>query len=157
MKISEIKNLLQSVKGLTFRLQNGDIVPNHFHVTEVGIITKDFIDCGGSVHKEKVANFQLWNANDHDHRLKAEKLLNIIVLSEKILEITDLEIEVVYQTETVGKYDLAFDGETFLLLSKHTVCLALDKCGVAEGKHKIGMKDLTLPAKICCTPGDACC
>jgi hypothetical protein len=39
-------------------------VPEHFHVTEVGVVTKDFIDCGGTVRHEKVANFQLWDAND---------------------------------------------------------------------------------------------
>lgn len=31
-----------------FKLENGNSVPEHFHVTEVGIITKDFIDCGGT-------------------------------------------------------------------------------------------------------------
>src|SRR6187431_2879726 len=106
MKLSEIKKHLKTVETVNFQLPNGTFAPEHFHVTEVGQITKKFIDCGGTVRNEKVVNFQLWNANDTDHRLKPQKLLNIIALSEKTLGIEDLEIEVEYQSDTIGKYDL---------------------------------------------------
>ena len=43
-----------------FELPNGNKVSNHFHVTEVGEITKHFIDCGGKERVEKVVNFQLF-------------------------------------------------------------------------------------------------
>ena len=94
MKLSEIKNELKSLSTIAFQLPNGDLVPNHFHVTEVGKVTKHFIDCGGTVRNEEVANFQLWEANDYDHRLYPEKLVHIIELSEKVLGLPDLEIEV---------------------------------------------------------------
>ena len=108
MKLSEVKIVLQALETIGFQLPNGALVPNHFHVTEVGKITKHFIDCGGTVRNEEVVNFQLWNANDYDHRLHPEKLLNIIELSEKVLEIEDLEIEVEYQSDTIGKFGLEF-------------------------------------------------
>ena len=130
-------------------------MPEHFHVTEVGIITKDFIDCGGTVRHEKVANFQLWDANDFEHRLKAGKLLNIISLSEKVLGMEDLEIEVEYQAETIGKYDLGDDGGDFLLISKITACLAMDNCGVPAEKQKIELVNLASGSS--CTPGGGCC
>ncbi|MNL26895.1 hypothetical protein D3C87_1484540 [compost metagenome] len=155
MKLSEIKEILATAEGVNFKLENGISVPEHFHVTEVGIITKDFIDCGGTVRHEKVANFQLWDADDYEHRLKAGKLLHIISLSEKILGIEDLEIEVEYQAETIGKYDLGYDGENFLLLSKKTACLAKDKCGVPAEKQKIEM--INLASGSTCTPGGGCC
>ncbi|TKC08804.1 DUF6428 family protein [Pedobacter frigoris] len=155
MKLSEIKEILASAEGVNFKLENGNSVPEHFHVTEVGIITKDFIDCGGTVRHEKVANFQLWDADDYEHRLKAGKLLHIISLSEKVLGMEDLEIEVEYQAETIGKYDLAYDGENFLLLSKKTACLAMDKCGVPAEKQKIEM--VNLASGLTCTPGGGCC
>ena len=82
MKLSEIKEILATAEGVNFKLENGNSVPEHFHVTEVGIITKDFIDCGGTVRHEKVANFQLWDADDYEHRLKAEKLLHIITFEK---------------------------------------------------------------------------
>jgi len=155
MKLSEIKTILATAEAVNFQVENGEIVPAHFHVTEVGIITKDFIDCGGKVRHEKVANFQLWDADDYEHRLKAEKLLNIISLSENVLGMEDLEIEVEYQSETIGKYDLGFDGTNFLLLAKQTACLAKEACGIEESPKK-GMINLAEPANSC-TPGGGCC
>lgn len=156
MKLSEIKQLLASAEHVSFQLENGSMVPEHFHVTEVGIVTKDFIDCGGTVRHEKKANFQLWDANDHEHRLKANKLIHIISLSEKVLGMDDLEIEVEYQAETIGKYDLAYDGTNFLLLSKQTACLAQEKCGVPIEKPTVQLKNLAASSTVC-TPGGGCC
>lgn len=156
MKLSEFKTLLKEAKEVNFQLPNGTMVPEHFHVTEVGMITKKFIDCGGTLRDEKVVNFQLWNANDTDHRLKAEKLIKIISLSENLLGIEDSEIEVEYQGDTIGKYDLGFNGTDFLLLSKHTNCLAQDNCGVPAQKTKVNLQDLVVNNN-CCTPNSGCC
>lgn len=155
MKLSQIKKQLVQLDRIAFQLPNGDLVPSHFHVTEVGKITKHFIDCGGTVRNEEVANFQLWNANDYDHRLHPEKLLNIIELSEKVLGIEDLEIEVEYQAETIGKFGLDFDGNSFLLTSKQTDCLAKDKCGIPVKKQKV--KLAILNDEPCCSPDGNCC
>ena len=78
MKLSEIKNYLKSIECIGFQLPNGNLVPKHFHVTEVGKVTKDYIDCGGKVRSEAVISFQLWEENDYDHRLSPDKLLTII-------------------------------------------------------------------------------
>lgn len=156
MKLSEIKEQLNSLESLNFVLPNGTKVPQHFHVTEVGQITKKFIDCGGVVRTEKVVNFQLWEANDFDHRLAPKKLISIIDLSEKVLGIEDGEVEVEYQGETIGKYNLGFNGKDFLLLAKQTNCLAEDKCGIPLEKQKIKLSDLQSQSS-CCTPGGKCC
>lgn len=155
MKLSEIKNILATAENVSFELENGTMVPEHFHVTEVGVITKHFIDCGGTIRNEKVANFQLWNANDYDHRLKPNKLLKIIALSEEKLGMEDLEIEVEYQSNTIGKYDLTYNGKNFVLASKQTACLATDACGVPKEKPRIRLS--TIPAENSCTPGGGCC
>lgn len=156
MKLSEIKSKLQTLDTIAFQLPNGTLVPNHFHVTEVGKISKHFIDCGGTVRTENVANFQLWEADDYDHRLHPEKLLNIIELSEKVLEIEDLEIEVEYQGDTIGKFGLDFDGTNFLLTNKQTDCLAKDNCGIPEEKPKLQFRELDA-SEPCCTPDGNCC
>jgi hypothetical protein len=156
MKLSEIKQHLASAENVNFKMEDGTTVPEHFHVTEVGIITKDFIDCGGVVRHEKVANFQLWDAEDYEHRLKAGKLLGIIALSEQVLSMEDLEIEVEYQSQTIGKYDLGFDGNDFLLLAKKTACLAQDQCGVPKVKPKLQMQNLAASGSVC-SPGGGCC
>lgn len=155
MKLSEIKNKLTDLKTISFQLPNGDLVPSHFHVTEVGKITKHFIDCGGTVRKEEVVNFQLWNANDYNHRLHPEKLVNIIELSEKVLGIGDSEIEVEYQGDTIGKFGLDFDGTNFLLTNKHTDCLAKDNCGIPTEKPKVKLSEWT--NEPCCSPDGNCC
>lgn len=155
MKLSEVKNKLNELNEISFQLPDGTMVPNHFHVTEVGKETKHFIDCGGTVRNEEVVNFQLWNANDYDHRLHPEKLLNIIELSEEVLGIEDLEIEVEYQAETIGKFGLDFKGNSFVLTGKQTDCLAKDQCGIPEEKPRIKMLDLN--NQNSCTPGGGCC
>lgn len=155
MKLSEIKNHLSTATAVNFVLENGTTVPEHFHVTEVGVITKHFIDCGGTVRNEKVANFQLWNANDTDHRLKPKKLLDIIALSEKVLGMEDSEIEVEYQSDTIGKYGLKFHNGNFILTTKQTDCLAKDNCGIPADKQKVKLSDLQNENQPCCAPG--CC
>ncbi|MFB3386853.1 DUF6428 family protein [Flavobacterium sp. LAR06] len=157
MKLSEIKKLLTTVETVNFQLPNGSFVPEHFHVTEVGLITKNFIDCGGSVRKETVVNFQLWDANDFEHRLKPQKLIHIIELSEKVLGIEDFEIEVEYQDTTIGKYDLDFNGKDFELINKKTACLAQEQCGIPSEKSKFKLKELNADTANSCTPGGGCC
>ena len=158
MKLSEIKKQLKSLSQIAFQLPNGEWVPHHFHVTEVGKVSKDFIDCGGVVRKEEVANFQLWEANDYNHRLHPEKLLHIIELSEEKLQIPDLEIEVEYQmATTIGKFSLDFDGKNFQLKSKLTDCLAKDNCGIPPEKLKVKIGECKPKETSCCTPESGCC
>ena len=128
MRISQVKEALVGLDSIEFVLPDGSAVPAHFHVTEVGKVTKNFIDCGGTVRHEEAANFQLWNADDVDHRLQPGKLLDIITLSEQVLGIEDLNIEVEYQAETIGKFGLDFDGAKFVLTTTETDCLAKDHC-----------------------------
>lgn len=154
MKLSKIKEILPTLESVKFRLESGEQVPDHFHVTEIGVITKHFIDCGGTIRNEKVISFQLWNARDDDHRLKPAKLLGIIRLSEDKLGIEDAETEVEYQNETIGKYDLDFNGEHFILKNKQTACLAGDACGIPPEKQKIQLTDRNT---ACCAPGPGGC
>ncbi|WP_019037580.1 DUF6428 family protein [Psychroflexus tropicus] len=149
MTLKQVKTHLETINSLKFQLPDGSIVPSHFHVTEVGQVSKDFIDCGGTLRHEKVVNFQLWSADDKDHRLQPKKLKNIIQLSEKKLFIDDrLEVEVEYQGDTIGKYHLDFKDGAFHLVSTLTDCLAKDKCGISEPE---------VQEETTCAPGSGCC
>lgn len=156
MQLSEVKKALGQLNHIAFQLPDGTLVPTHFHVTEVGKISKHFIDCGGTVRIEHVANFQLWNADDYNHRLHPEKLSSIIELSEKILGMEDLEVEVEYQADTIGKFGLELVGTIFLLTNKQTDCLAKDKCGIPQQKQKLSLVDMPTSAGSC-APGSGCC
>lgn len=156
MQLSEVKKALSQLDNIAFQLPDRSLVPTHFHVTEVGKISKHFIDCGGTVRTENVANFQLWNANDYNHRLHPEKLVKIIELSEKVLAMEDLEVEVEYQADTIGKFGLEFDGTNFLLTSKQTDCLAKENCGIPQEKQKLSLANMPTKANSC-APGSGCC
>ena len=152
MKLSELKQILPTLTSVDFQLENGTFVPEHFHVTEVGQVTKNFIDCGGVTRQETRVNFQLWDANDYEHRLKPGKLLKIIQLSEDILKIEDNEIEVEYQNGTIGKFGLDYNGKNFILTNKTTACLATDACGIPQEKTKVQLSEISK-----CTPNLGCC
>ena len=151
MILSEFKQHLKIVTEVTFFKPNGNIIPEHFHITEVGQTSKKFIDCGGTVRNVEVISMQLWQSIDFLHRLEPSKLNSIIELSEKQLEIGDYEIEMEYQGETIEKYGVVFTNGIFQLISTNTACLAMDKCGIPTleiNKEKV---------KSCCTPGTSCC
>lgn len=155
MKLSQVKKNLEGLEGIQFSLENGETVPDHFHVTEVGKVSKHYIDCGGTIRMENVVSFQLWTDQDTEHRLKASKLLNIIAMAEKLIGIEDLEVEVEYQAKTIGKFGIDFDGEKFILTSKQTDCLAKENCGIPAQKPKVKLADLQ--NKNSCSPGGGCC
>ena len=152
MKLSEVREKLNEVDTVAFVLPNGEKVPAHFHLTEIGNIQKHFMDCGGTVRKETKVSFQLWTSIDVAHRLKAEKLKQIIALATEKIALEDAEVEVEYQGDTIEKYGLEFDGQQFLLATQKTDCLAQENCGIPVQKVKKKLSELT---SACCPPG--CC
>ena len=157
MKIIEFKKALQSRKGVEFFLENGTPVAAHFHITEVGLLTRHFIDCGGVLRADKKANLQLWEANDLDHRLEAVKMLKIIETAESLFGIEDLEIEVEYQQNTIGKFGLALNDGKFILTATQTNCLAQDHCGIPNLELPSEMKVISDSKSSSCIPGGGCC
>ncbi|MEY3649224.1 MAG: hypothetical protein RLZ13_2109 [Bacteroidota bacterium] len=155
MKLSAIKTQLEGLPQVNFILPNGSQVPAHFHITEVGQVSKKYIDCGGTLREESKVTFQLWEDGDVDHRLAASKLLNIIGLAERLLSLPDLEVEVEYQGDTIGRYGLDFNGTDFLLTASQTDCLAKDKCGIPMEKPKIRLSSIAQGPV--CTPNSGCC
>jgi hypothetical protein len=43
MKLSDLKTALIYLNKVEFLLPNGEVVPPHFHVTEVGSVTRKYI------------------------------------------------------------------------------------------------------------------
>jgi hypothetical protein len=158
MRLSDVKTFLSSLDQFTIALPDGGIVPGHFHVTEVGEVSKNFIDCGGTVRLERVANFQLWSADDYDHRLEPGKLIKIIEIAEQQLGLGNLEVEVEYQgATTIEKFGLEAGDGQLQLTPKLTDCLAKDKCGIPAPKKMISLAGFTAKENGGCTPGGGCC
>jgi hypothetical protein len=121
--------------ALHLMLPDGDFVPAHFHVTEVGRVQKDFIDCGGTVRSSTACVLQVWVADDADHRLDTTKLAGILRLAAPVLKSADLPVEVEYEDGRVSQFPVSAAevtpaGVLLHLGSKHTACLAPDRCGV---------------------------
>ena len=139
MLFQTLVNVLKEYPETILRMQlpDGTFVPAHFHVTEVGKVQKDFIDCGGTQRSKASCVLQLWVASDEHHRLHSTKLARIMELGEKAFQLHDLPVEVEYETHTVSQYpiyaaEMTSSGLLIQLGSKHTACLALDVCGVSE-------------------------
>jgi len=151
MKLSHFKILLEQLSELDFILPNGHKVPSHFHITEISQVNKKFIDCGGKIRNEKAVGFQLWENADLNHRISPKKLLNIINQAQRKLDLQDAEIEVEYQGDTIGKYNLSIENGIFQLLKTQTACLAEDQCVTTPEKTKIKLSDISVSNN--CTPG----
>ena len=116
-------------------LPDQSFVPAHYHITEVGKVQKDFIDCGGTVRSATSCLLQVWVANDTYHRLETNTLAGIMAVAEPLLATDELPLEVEYEDGVISQYPVAGmevtpSGLLFSLGTKHTACLAPEKCGV---------------------------
>jgi hypothetical protein len=140
MKLNELKSILehQPNKFPRFILPDGDRVPAHFHLTEVGHVVKNFIDCGGTIRKTESSVLQLWvNDNDAEHRLNAGKMAKILALGARVLPNDDLPVEVEYDDYAISQFpvtgfEVSGDHLDFTMTTKHTDCLARERCGVGD-------------------------
>ena len=135
MQISEFKKTLSenSYRNIRFILPTGTKAPPHAHVTEVALIEKKYIDCGGTFRTDSLCRLQTWFADDTDHRLTAAKLLAILEKSASFLGTSDLEMDVEHEAPFVSQFPIEkveMDGEalSIRLGVKHTACLAEDRC-----------------------------
>lgn len=151
MLLSEFTKHLETLTEVNFKKPDGTEIPKHFHITEVGQITKKFIDCGGTIRNENVVSMQLWESIDFWHRLEPAKLISIIKLSQEKLDIEDHEVEIEYQSDTIGKYGIKFKNGIFVLTTKKTDCLASDLCGIPS------VETIKETVNSSCTPGGGCC
>lgn len=159
MNLTELKNVLQTLTTVELHLPDHSSVPAHYHITEVGQVQKQFVDCGGTFRTLNTIRLQLWVSTDSDHRLTADKWLGILAKAEQQLGLKDVEIEIEYQANTIQVYRLSAQAGQLLLLNTYTECLAPDLCGIPAQKKTIKLADLT-PANsnaTCCQPGGNCC
>ena len=135
--------------ALHLMLPDGAFVPAHFHVTEVGRVQKDFIDCGGTRRSTTTCVLQVWVASDTDHRLDTTKLAKILEIGTPLFSSLAVPVEIEYEQGTISQYpvqqvEVTPAGVLLHLGSRHTACLAPDRCGVGA------------LAVACCATPDCC-
>jgi hypothetical protein len=152
MNTAEFTALLSALgdKPVRFILPDGGRIPDHAHITEVGRVDREFLDCGGERRKTSFCCLQAWVADDTDHRLPAGKLAAIIERALQPLGLAGLPVEIEYEDGVISQFPVqsvgAGDAVTVHLGTKHTDCLAKEVC-------------LPSPASSseCCAPGSGCC
>ena len=149
MNLQELKDSLQQRDEITFVLPSGEYVPPHFHVTEVGKSSKLYVDCGGTVRAEEVITFQLWSANDYDHRIQPQKILQIII-AEDALGLENLEVEIEYQRDNRTLWSLV-DKDRFLLTRlKPTVSPKINVASLNKWRARFESSSDCCPDSGCC-------
>ena len=149
MNLSELKSALRNNpnKRLNIIFPDGDPIEPEFHVTEVGLVTRDFIDCGGTRRRTEKCVLQTWVApSDKDHRLTSEKLSSILGKSADVVPDDEIPLEIEYEGCNVVQYpveaiSVQADEIRLTLAKNHTDCLAKETCGLAPT----------------CSPGSGCC
>ncbi|MGB8342855.1 MAG: DUF6428 family protein [Chthoniobacterales bacterium] len=136
MTLAELKKTLRlrPEAHLRFVLPNGEQIPPHFHLTEVGHVSKKFVDCGGTFREREACVLQTYVAEDFEHRLEAGRFADILDLGRSILPNDALEVELEWDCCVISQYPIAsgqaVDGRLeFQLEARHTDCLAKQKCG----------------------------
>lgn len=139
MTVREFRQVLDDHPGalMHWMLPDRSFVPVHYHITEVGRVQKDFVDCGGTIRSTTSCVLQVWVANDVDHRLHTDKLSAIIRTAGPLLRSDDLPVEVEYEEGVLSQYPVGGvettpSGLLVTLGTKHTACLAPDKCKVGD-------------------------
>jgi len=130
---------------------DGEPIEAHFHVTEVGRVQKDFVDCGGTVRRVTSCLLQTWVGDDTDHRITAGKLLKAIAAAAPVLGGEDLPVDLEYEACNVVQLRVVAverEGAALVLRlgKKHTDCLAKELC-VPSPAGRSGS----------CQPGSGCC
>jgi hypothetical protein len=164
MKLTELKSILRAQPSALprFVLPDGDQVPAHFHITEVGHVAKRFIDCGGTMHDTaETCLLQTYVADDVEHRLDARTFSKILDLGRQVLPRDDVEVEVEYEDCGVSQYPISsaeLEGGIILLRlsSKHTDCLAKERCGIGvdgcgcASEADVNRNATSVPSVACC-------
>src|SRR5258707_12818728 len=132
-----------------FVLPDGDYIPAHAHVTEVGHVVRNFIDCGGLVGKEEKIVLQTHVGNDTEHRLRSDRFATILKLGNRVIPSANLDVDVEYDCCVVAHYPIAEatpegDHLNLFLQRGRTQCRARERRRLET-------------AADCCATSAACC
>ena len=141
MKFAALREILkQHPTALPrFNLPDGNVIPPHAHVTEIGHVVKNFIDCGGVTDRTESVVLQTHVGRDVDHRLRADRFAKILELGQRVLPDDQLDVEIEYDCCVVAQYpviEVKPTGEhlDLFLGKRRTQCLAQERRKAAEAE-----------------------
>src|SRR4029450_3787954 len=109
MKVRNLQKALEANPNRfpRFLFPGGDYIPAHAHVTEVGHLVRNFIDCGGLTGKEEKIVLQTHVGDDTEHRLRSDRVAKSLQLGKHVLPNEDLDVDVEYDCCVVAQYPIA--------------------------------------------------
>jgi Family of unknown function (DUF6428) len=151
MTFHDLQNALEANPNRfpRFVLPDGDYIPAHAHVTEVGHLVRNFIDCGGLSGKEEKVVLQMHVGDDSDHRLRSDRFAKILRLGKRVIRTADLDVDVEYDCCVVAQYPIVNvkpDSEHLNLILQR----GRTQCRVHERRQNE-------TAATCCATSAACC
>lgn len=151
MKLVELQNVLERHWNTfpRFVLPDGELIPAHAHVTEVGHVVRNFVDCGGLTGREEKVVLQTHVGDDTDHRLRSDGFAKILKLGNRVLPSADLDVAVEYDCCVISQYPIAeakAEGEHLNLMLERgrTQCRARER-------------HASKTADNCCAASTDCC
>jgi hypothetical protein len=151
MKIHELQRSLEMHPDSwpRFVLPDGSHIPRHAHLTEVGYVTRNFIDCGGLSGREEKVVLQTHVGDDTDHRLKSDRFSKILQLGMRVLPTSELDVSVEYDCCVVSQYPLSEIRVTgkhldLILERGQTQCRARERAKAEQRDN-------------CCSSAATCC
>jgi len=150
MTFHDLENALEANPELfpRFVLPDGEYIPAHAHVTEVGHVVRNFIDCGGLIGKEEKIVLQTHVGDDTDHRLRSDRFAKIMELGNRVIPSADLDVDVEYDCCVVAQYPIAEarpGGEHLNLILRR----GRTQCRARERRDS--------ETASCCATSTACC
>lgn len=139
--IDSLSNNPQS--RVEFYLPNGNQVPAHFHLTDVGSVFRHFIDCGAQIRNEAYVQIQLWHGTDTAHRLNSGAVLKILnhseVVLDKLPDLPSADVILEYKEDVPSQYPITRIEQTDQLVKIHlqaseTQCLAAIRHQQTDGR-----------------------
>jgi hypothetical protein len=151
MKLHELQSTLAEHPNTfpRFILPNGDYIPAHAHVTEVGHVVRNFIDCGGLTGTEEKVVLQTHVGDDTDHRLRSDRFAKILQLGNRVIPSADLDVDIEYDCCVVAQYPIGeakSNGDYLDLILRR----GRTQCRERERRE-------TETAVSCCATSAACC
>lgn len=135
MTVSALRAVLSAAPSLPISVvwPDGEPIEAHFHVTEIGRVQRDFVDCGGTVRRVVTCLLQTWVGDDVDHRITGDQLLRAFAHAVPILGGEDLPVELEYEACNVVQLKIVsakVESDTLVIRlgKKHTDCLAKELC-----------------------------
>jgi hypothetical protein len=151
MKLSQLNQVLENHPKTfpRFVLPDGSQIPLHMHVTEVGHVVRNFVDCGGLIGKEENIVLQTHVGSDVEHRLGSHGLARILRLGTRVLLANDLDVSVEYDCCVVSQYpisDVKIEGDNLhlILSTNRTQCRERERREMQE-------------VNSCCGASASCC